>query len=266
MNDLHIHTRLCGHASGEMEEYVQAALNAGLQEMGFSDHIPVAYFDGELKNYSMDVEQLPGYVAEIDRLRKAYSDITILRGMEVDFLPGTEKKMMDIIKGYKWDYLIGGVHFMDKWGFDNPAEIAEYANWDMSELYDRYYYLVGLAARSGYFNIIAHADLIKKFNFRPQGSLTPYYEQTVRILRDTGVATEINTAGWRVPAEEVYPNPELLEMCLHYKVPVTLGSDAHKPDLVANRFTQAVALLRDIGFTQVATFRQGQRRMVPLDF
>ena len=37
--DYHIHSKLCGHGVGELEEYVQYAVQSGLPEMGFSEHI-----------------------------------------------------------------------------------------------------------------------------------------------------------------------------------------------------------------------------------
>ena len=36
---LHTHTKRCGHAFGADEEYVQAAIDAGIKVLGFSDHI-----------------------------------------------------------------------------------------------------------------------------------------------------------------------------------------------------------------------------------
>lgn len=40
MTDYHIHTKLCGHAEGEMESYVEQSISKGLKEIGFSDHAP----------------------------------------------------------------------------------------------------------------------------------------------------------------------------------------------------------------------------------
>jgi len=38
--DYHIHTHLCPHAEGEPREYVERAIELGMPEMGFSDHLP----------------------------------------------------------------------------------------------------------------------------------------------------------------------------------------------------------------------------------
>ena len=263
--DYHIHTKLCGHAVGEMEEYVLAARKAGLREMGFSDHIPM-YFQEVVPGFAMTEADLECYAGEVYRLRKAYPELTVLLGLEADFAPGQESKLETILRKYEFDYILGSIHWIGNWGFDDERQIAGYEQWDLAELYRHYFGLVQAAARSGYFQIMAHPDLIKKLGFRSPESLAGLYEETARVFRDAGVCAELNTAGWRVQVKEIYPHPEFLEMCCHYKVPVTLGSDAHRPDLVGNRFNQAVALLKNIGFKQVATFRQRKMKLVPLDF
>lgn len=263
--DYHIHTKLCGHAVGEMEEYVLAARKSGLREMGFSDHIPM-YFQEVVPGYAMNDAELEQYVGEVYRLRRAYPDITLLLGLEADYAQGQENKLGTILKSYDFDYVLGSIHWLEDWSFDNEQEIAKYKQWDLAELYRHYFGLVQAAARSGYFQIMAHPDLIKKLGFRSPEPLAPIYEETARVFRDAGVCAEVNTAGWRVTVKEIYPDPEFLERCCHYRVPVTLGSDAHNPNLVGNRFAEAVALLKDIGFKQVATFRQRKMKLVPLDF
>ena len=35
----HTHTKRCGHAVGEDEEYVIEAIKAGIKDLGFSDHV-----------------------------------------------------------------------------------------------------------------------------------------------------------------------------------------------------------------------------------
>jgi len=78
------------------------------------------------------------------------------------------------------------------------------------------------------------------------------------------VTIELNTSGWRKSVGECYPRPQLLACCAHYGVPVTLASDAHTPLDVASRFAEAIQLLVDVGYTEIATFVQRHRRMVSL--
>jgi histidinol-phosphatase (PHP family) len=99
----------------------------------------------------------------------------------------------------------------------------------------------------------------------PDRAVTPLLEETVRVLAASNVAIELNTSGWRKPFNDCYPRAELLACCCHYGVPVTLGSDAHEPELVGAGFDRAATLLREVGYREIATFVQRRRVMVPLD-
>jgi len=119
--DYHIHTHLCGHASGQPFEYVQHALSCGLQEIGFSDHAP--FVSHEDPGVTMNREQLPLYHQMIKDLQGEYKDrISIKLGIEADYMPGFEDKTKELLDGYSFDYVMGSVHFIGDWGFDNPCE------------------------------------------------------------------------------------------------------------------------------------------------
>lgn len=263
--DYHIHTKMCGHATGEMSEYVAVAKEKGLAEIGFSDHIPM-YFLPVLERdpgIAMKEEELPDYVERVKKLQRA-SDINIKLGLEADYAPGQEDKLNQILKEYPFDYVLGSIHFIDQWGFDNAQYIETYQKWDINELYTYYFELLQKAASSGAFDILAHADLIKKFGFKATSSMIPSYTALAKAVKKADICLEINTAGLRVPAGEMYPTPQLLEICYQHKIPVTIGSDAHKPEQVGDHFRQAVELLKKIGYREIATFTGRKRKMVAL--
>ena len=115
-------------------------------------------------------------------------------------------------------------------GFDNPAEIDGYRNRDLYRIYEQYFGLIQQAAETGIFDIIAHPDLVKKFGFTLERDLTPLYEETARVFKQANVCAEVNTAGLRYPAGEIYPSLAMLKILHRYDVPVSLGSDAHTPE------------------------------------
>src|SRR5687768_17130768 len=118
--DYHMHTPLCGHAVGEPSEYIEQALKVGLVEVGFSDHAPlVAYED---PRYTMNRSQLPGYHRMIEDARKKYPKFTVKLGIEADYIPGFEAKTREILAGYPYDFVIGSIHFIDNWAFDDPDQ------------------------------------------------------------------------------------------------------------------------------------------------
>lgn len=87
--DYHLHTWRCGHAAGKMAEYVEAARAAGISEIGFADHVPMYWLPAEKRNptLAMKEEDLPVYVAEVEKLRKENPDLVIRLGIEADYIP-----------------------------------------------------------------------------------------------------------------------------------------------------------------------------------
>ena len=268
--DYHVHTARCGHAVGSMEGYIEHAIASGLRELGFSDHLYLYWLDADERDPELGMAEweLDFYVEDVERCRRQYGrDITIRLSTEADFVPGHEQKLEGILRRYDWDYVIGSVHFIDGWGFDDSRKLAGYAEWDIDQLYARYFDLVGQSAETGYFDTIGHPDLVKKFGHRPrvdQGSA--YAEVAARFAR-SGVCVEVNTSGLRKPVREVYPHLDLLRACRAAGVPATLGSDAHAPAEVAADLASASALLTQAGYDRYTLFaaRTRQQRMLDVD-
>jgi histidinol-phosphatase (PHP family) len=260
--DYHLHTPLCRHATGWPVDYAQRALALGLPEIGFSDHSPMpALFD----DWRMLEEELPRYFAAVDEARAACPGLPIRLGLEVDWLEGGQSWIGTLSQRAPWDYLIGSVHYLGDWNFDNPAETARFSSYGIEEAWDRYWYLFAKAARSGFFDIMAHPDLVKKFKHHPPGDLARYYEPAVQACLDAGVAIEINTAGLFKPVAEMYPAPGFLRLAADAGIPLTINSDAHAPQETGRAFPEALTLAAACGFTQLARFQQRKRSLVPLD-
>lgn len=243
--DYHLHTSRCGHAAGTMEEYVLAARAGGLKEIGFADHIPMYWVPEDQRDpeLAMSSSELTEYVKEVWFLREKYPDIKIRLGIEADYIPGKEKELRDFLSRHSFDYVLGSVHYVDGWGFDNPAYMDKYREWDIDELYKRYFRLLQQAALCGLFDVIAHPDLVKKFGYRPKLDLLPVYEETASAFKKAGVHVEINTAGLRAPVGEIYPHPQFLQQCSEKGLKFTLGSDAHAPEQVGKGLDEARKLI-----------------------
>ncbi len=265
--DYHIHTWRCGHAAGTPDAYVAAARAAGLSEIGFADHIPIYWLPEAERDPSlaMEEEELAEYVAEVVRLREENPDLTIRLGIEADFIPGRTVELAAVLFSAPFDYVIGSVHYIDGWAFDHPAHLTGYAQRDIRAIYADYFRLLQEAARSGLFDILAHPDLVKKFGYRPEDDLRPWYAETAAVFAACGVCVEVNTAGLRAPAGEIYPALDFLKVCREYGVPVTAGSDAHAPGQVGYAWEQALEWLRAAGYREVAVFEKRRRRTLPLD-
>jgi len=263
--DYHIHTRMCGHAEGEMEEYVKEAIRKGLGEIGFNEHFPILHLeDKELaRRLAMSIDEFPIYVEHVQRLQKEFKKrISIKLGCEIDYLPGNMEMIMNTINEYDFDYLYGSVHFLDDWMIDHPDHKSRFENQDLYKVYKDYFSLVEEAAESRLFDCISHIDVIKKFGYKPDKDLTCIYEQTAMTLKHANVCIDVNTSGLYKPVGEIYPQEKFLKICYKHNVPVTLGSDAHKPEHVGRDFDKAVSLIKRAGYREIVRFSKRQRSYV----
>jgi histidinol-phosphatase (PHP family) len=265
--DYHVHTARCGHAVGAMERYVERAIEAGLVELGFSDHLYMYWLDPEQRDPELGMAEWEHdfYIEDVERCRARYaSDITIRLSTEADYIPGHEQALERILRRYDWDYVIGSVHFLDGWGFDDRRNLAGFAEWDIDRLYAAYFETVAASAETGLFDTIGHTDLVKKFGHRPRADQSAAYAQLAQRFASAGVCIEVNTGGLRKPVGEAYPHPDLLRACRLAGVPATFGSDAHAPAEVAADFAAACALMRQAGYAEFVAFEERKRRSTPL--
>jgi histidinol-phosphatase (PHP family) len=253
--DLHMHTPLCRHATGEPVDYARRALELGFEEIGFSDHSPMRQDDFD--DWRMRFDQLGEYVEKVRKAQKDFPQLKIRLALEVDYLPGQEDWIRQLAAAQPWDYFIGSVHYVsDSWAVDNPHKISEWKNRDPWEVWSVYFERLTKAAETGLFEIIGHADLPKKFGHRPTRDCTPLYETFLNAARKHNCALDVNTAGLRKDCQEIYPSRQILELAFQKGVPITFGSDAHAPDEVGMNFAEALQLARSVGYQDCLRFAQ----------
>ncbi len=263
--DYHLHTPLCRHATGDPIEYARAARALGLDEIGISDHNPSP---GIQDDWRMAMADLPVYLDMVARTMEespAEGGPVVRLGMECDWLE-SERTWLEELSGLApWDYLIGAVHYIaPDWDVDNPKWIGRISKFGVDATWDLYWKAYEGAIRSGLFDIMAHPDLVKKFGHRPEGDLRRFYEPVVLAMAETGVAMEINTAGWRKDCAEAYPARAFLELAALAGVPLVISSDSHAPGETGFRFADALALARENGFTKLARFSNRVRTLHPI--
>lgn len=250
--DYHMHTPLCRHATGWPIEFAGRAVQAGLSEIGFSDHSPMP--SDNFDDWRMKFSELTSYVEAVGEARRAFPGLQIKLALEVDFIPGYEKWIQELSAAHPWDYLIGSVHYVDSWALDSPFELDQWKLRDIFDVWSRYFDLLSQAANSGLFDIIAHPDLCKKFGHVPRQDCTPLYRHFLEKAARNGVAIELNTAGLRKECREIYPSLQFLKIARSLDVPITFGSDAHAPEEVGMNFDDAVALARQAGYSASTRF------------
>lgn len=262
--DYHTHHRRCGHATGELRDMVQAALGHHLAAIGLSDHAPLLHLPGDhpLPATAMPRSAFADYVAEMHDLQREFaSHPSVKAGVEADYVRGEVAAYRALLAPWDFDYVLGSVHFVDGWSLFQ-ARLPDGAT--REELWERVLVLTAEAAQCGLFDILAHLDVLKTKGHLPCEWNTPRLRETLDAVADTGLTIELNTSGWRKPVGECFPSFEILQLSAARGIPVCLGSDAHRPQDVGADFGRAARLLREAGYTRLASFARREQTFQPL--
>ena len=269
--DYHMHLRgsddppQARYSADRAEEYVEQARRAGVDEIGFSDHIYKFRQTRELWEIPTMAERgnddLDEYVSAVEEVKRRGRPVKL--GIEVDYFPGIEVELAELLSHYSWDYVLGSVHYVD--GFPVDREPGLVHKLPAGEAWRRYFVWLRNAARSGLFDVLSHPDLVKIFGVRPSDEETHYlHVETADAIEAAGVCVEVSAAGLHKPVGELYPDRELLAACHERGVPITLASDAHQPAHAGRDVDRAVAFAHDAGYDTVTVFDGRKRRQEPL--
>ena len=153
----HTHTARCKHAWGEDKEYVEQAIQAGMEVLGFSDHCPWIFPPDYVSHTRMEPKELDGYFTSLENLKREYAkDITIYIGFESEYIPELMEEQDRLLKDYPVDYMLLGEHF-------TASEVTgPYTGHETESEADlqRYVDLVIEGMETGKYAYVAHPDLI----------------------------------------------------------------------------------------------------------
>jgi histidinol-phosphatase (PHP family) len=266
--DYHVHTFRCGHAGGASRDFVLRAIERGLSEIAFTDHIPLYFLPESERDprLAMREDQLEDYVREVEDLRREFrGTIEVRLGLEADYAEGREEELARWLSRADWDLVLGSVHWVGGGWIDDPATSpARFETEGVVTLYNEYYRLLGMAARTGLFDVLTHFDLPKKHGHRPPAPLEAAESLAIRSAREGGVAVEISSAGLRKKVGEAYPEERVLSAIVAAGIPVTFSSDAHAPAEVGWGYDRTLALARAAGVTELVTFEKRRKTRRPL--
>lgn len=256
----HSHTPLCKHADGEPTQYAEVAERRGLKGLLVTCHNPMP--NGFSAGVRMGEDQFDQYIDLVAEATDQYAGrVDVRLGLEADYFEGMEAYLEKQLGSADFHFVLGSVH----------PQIDEFRQryWqdDLFEVQRVYFQLLAKSAETGLFDSISHPDLIKNFTanaWRPEAIMDEICRTLDRIA-DCGVAMELNTSGVNKTISEMNPMPAMLREIATRNIPITLGSDAHVPDRVADGFETALELLKACGFTHVSYFLNRKRQQVQID-
>ena len=256
--DYHVHSRISPDGRDSMTALAEAAVEAGLNELCFTDHVePIVWASTDLRG-PYDWSAL---TAEFEAAQAAMGERIKLRlGIELGDacwnFTHTEKLLAD---APPFDFVIGSVHMLSKryqgldlYYFDPKTE---------EEAYDGiadYLGQVKAMAEWGKFDVLGHLTLPLRYlnenrgwNLSMErfgGEITDIFS----ILKRKEIGLELNTNRGGTPL------PDGMWLRLYEDMAadpiVTLGTDAHAAKFVGCAVRERQALLRDCGFESFCTF------------
>ena len=266
--NLHTHSTFCD-GKAKPEEYVHKAIELGFHTLGFSSHAPVPFEN----NFSLKEEQFDEYTNTIRELKERFKEnINIFLSLEIDFIPGITKNFEEFVKDGNLDYTIGGIHLIRNkekqglWFIDGPKHeiydngLNKIFNGNVRKAVETFYYQTQEMVVTQKPDIIAHLDKIKMHNknryFSEEES---WYKEliwkTLKIISGSDCIVEVNTRGlYKKRSNTTFPGPAILEQIHHLGIPITLSSDAHKPEELNGYYNETIYLLKEIGFKEILYF------------
>lgn len=284
----HIHTAFSGdlirlnRLDETPEKVAKAAIEKGFGEICITDHLIIGYPNtSSLYSDSMDASRLPEYFREVSRVSKKYPSVKIRIGAEIDWLPEKAEEIKRVIGQHPFDCILGAVHSLNGTKVKQGEEREKF--WGMlspKEVYGRYaayYKAIQEMAKSRLFDVVAHLDLIKTDGYFPKKSILPIIKETIKVIAENGLCIEINTVGisetgkyatvtegMRKQIKEMYPSLEILKLCRNAGIPVTIGTDAHKAERLDFGFGDAMKMIKEAGYTELAVFEKRKRSFVKI--
>jgi histidinol-phosphatase (PHP family) len=268
---IHTHTDFCD-GKGTIESFCLAALEKGFGSLGFSAHAPIFKKTGIPSDWHLKDERLEEYLDAVRAAgRRWEGKLRVYLGLEVDFIPGLMGPADRDYRDLGLDYIIGSVHFVvpargEPFAVDGPLEELEkglqegYAG-DGRALVNAYWDNLEAMHRAGGFDVLGHADLVKKNNSGSRffSETEEFYRQrsaaAAALTAQSGVTAEINTGGMnRGKISSPYPSLPLLRLFRENQVPMVINADAHRPEDLDGHYAEARDALLAAGYTETALF------------
>lgn len=269
------------YPAGLIEAYVDQAAENGVTELGFTEHLYRtkeglaalgAFWERETRvDLATQAELmvvgdqglvLDDYVNAIQAAKDRRLPVKL--GLEVDFFPESIDRVIALLAGYPFDFLIGSVHWVGGWSIDAADVVYEFERRGIDRAWEDYFLLEADLAGKGVVDVLAHVDVCKKFGYRPDREPVHLYEKVVEAAVAAGTAVEVSSQGLRRPVNEIYPSPTFLKMFHDAGVSITLASDAHSAQEAGYKHAEVVAAARSAGYEKHLRFEKRRRYEVPL--
>jgi histidinol-phosphatase (PHP family) len=263
LHDYHVHSHFSCDAEASMDAMCQAAITAGICELGFSDH-----FDLHPNEPFRDYLDPESWWQSFEKCRNTYSSAVTLRaGVEVGEPHRFPQDVQQLLQGYPWDYVLGSLH----WVGDTCVFDRAFFQKDEQSTYLAYFRELECLVDDGVFDILAHFDVVKRYGYEYYGEFqAESYEEPIRRilhkLADRNLALEVNTSTLRRSIQIPSPDSLIIQWFLEEGGRfLTLGSDAHIPQDVGFGLGSLETMVKSMGYCGLAQFERRRGFIVEFD-
>ncbi len=271
----------------EISKYCEVSTSLGVKEIALTEHLfrfkeaktvlgkwwqakPDTHLHSSMESYFNfhATESLEKYI-EVTTLAKA-SGLPVITGLEVDYYPGMMDKVSGLLKDYPFDVLLGSVHWLDSWRFDDLDDAISMKEWDLHPLdtiWKKYSDAVVELSETKSCDVLAHPDLIKVTSRKitDTGLLNEFNTRIAESAKASNLSAEISSAGLRKPVREIYPSNNLLEKFVDLGVSLTTASDAHVVKDVSSHQTELKNLLDKYNIGALVRYRNREKYVLKLN-
>lgn len=262
--DYHVHSEFSDDSVYDMEEVVKDAINLGLDEICFTDHVDygvkkdwsegnIQWRDGEpIANVDY-----PKYYEKLKYVKDKYKDqITIKEGLEFGIQTHTIDQFNKLFNSHPFDFIILSIHQvrdLEFWTNDFQKGRSQ------KEYNDEYYKeLLNVVRNFKNYSVLGHLDLIQRYDpagFYPFEKEKDIITEILKQVIKDGKGIEVNTSSHRYKLPDTQPSTPILKL---YKelggTIITIGSDSHKKEHLGAYIEDTKARLKELGYTQFCTF------------
>lgn len=247
-----------------VKEAYDRAVELGIKNICITNHHETSETKNNNFHQSMTDDKLRRYKAEVQELKKD-KRTNISFGIEMGYTEENEDTIRDFLAKNNFDFVLGSLHYVNKFMIGNPKTRAEITPKDRADLCSTYFKLLKKAIKTRLFDVMSHIDLYKRVMPEPDfESVRGEWEDVATLLVKNNIGFEINTSYSKIVPDGTYPGTSIIKIMIDKGVKlITIGSDAHKIDNIGRDIEKVEALLKNMGVNTIYRFEK--RKPIPLD-
>lgn len=218
------------------------------------DDSPVGSYQQQWLNKNKFRYSIKDYLDFMNSLKK--QGYPVKTGIEVCNFKN-QQRVADILEEYKFDYIIGSVHFINSWGFDFSDLQFVWDEHSLRDIYDWYTAEIEGLCRAGLYDVLGHPFNLRLFKHIPTFDVQPFLTRVAIALSKAGMAMDVNTGTlYRYPINEISPYPAFMKTARDYNIPIIFSSDAHRPEDCGRYIDIAEEYVKEYGYNEVLVFTE----------